>query len=237
MVRLVRASLRRLVPAALLVLALAATACSSTSDVAASSSAASSSAASSNAASSTTTSPGSAAAKSTSAPTGSFSVTSPVVGAGGRLPVEFTCDGASANPPVAWRGAPAGTVGYAVVMHHVAGPNDVHWYWVVYGLAATVDHLDANTTPPGQLGTNSVNDGAGYAPPCSQGPGDKTYTLTVYALARQPVFPDRTRVSRPVLLDAIAGQVLAQASIDVVYARPAGGAPPTTQPPRGGGPR
>jgi phosphatidylethanolamine-binding protein (PEBP) family uncharacterized protein len=181
-----------------------------------------------------TSAPDAAAASAAGA---AFTLSSPAVVAGGRLPAEFTCDGAAANPPLSWRGAPAGTAGFAVVMHHVAGPGDVHWYWVVHGLGASVDHLDANAAPPGRLGTNSVNGRSAYAPPCSQGPGDKTYTLTVYALARQPDFTDPGRVSRQVLLDAIAGHVLAEASIDVVYARPANAGSPTNPQRPGGAPR
>ncbi len=62
-----------------------------------------------------------------------FTLTSPEVIEGGDLPVEYTCDGDGATLPLAWSGAPVGTVSYAVVMHHVAGPTDIHWYWVLYG--------------------------------------------------------------------------------------------------------
>lgn len=159
-----------------------------------------------------------------------FVLGSPVMANGGRLPIEYTCDGASVNPPLAWTGAPAGTVGFAVVMHHVPDSGPEHWYWVVHGLAATVDHLDAAATPPGTLGTNSVDGRATYAPPCSQGPGDKTYVFTVYALTQQPHFAAATRVTRQVLLDAIAGRVIGEATMQATYARAvtgAAGSPPT----------
>ena len=164
---------------------------------------------------------------------GSFAVSSPVVTAGGTLPVAYTCDGAAESPPLAWSGAPAGTVSFAVVMHTQPPDGDAHWYWVLYDIASGVDHLDANAAPPATVGTNSVNGRNEYAPPCSQGPGPKTYTFTVYALSARPDLTDATKVSRPVLLAALEGHVLAQATMDVTYSRAgtdgAGSPPPPAQ--------
>lgn len=148
-----------------------------------------------------------------------FSVASPAFRAGGDLPARYTCDGASLSPPVSWSGAPAGTVAYAVVIHHVAAPDDVHWYWVLYDVPATVDHIDEGVTPPAKVGTNSVNGRSEYTPPCSKGPGRKVYTVTVYALSAPPALPNPRVVNRAVLLAAIADRTLAAASIDVSYAR------------------
>ena len=144
---------------------------------------------------------------------------SPAFRAGGDLPARYTCDGASLSPPVSWSGAPAGTVAYAVVIHHVAAPDDVHWYWVLYDVPATVDHIDEGVTPPAKVGTNSVNGRSEYTPPCSKGPGRKVYTVTVYALSAPPALPNPRVVNRAVLLAAIADRTLAVASIDVGYAR------------------
>jgi len=138
---------------------------------------------------------------------------------GGSLPVAFTCDGAASSPPLAWSGGPAGTVGYAVIMHHVPTDGVPHWYWVLYGMAASVNHLDAGATPPATVGTNSVNRDLSYAPPCSKGPGPKSYVFTVYALGAQPSIAAGTAVSRDVLLAAIKGHVLTEKTLTVTYSR------------------
>ena len=161
----------------------------------------------------TTTSP------SVASSAGAFTLTSPVMSDGGELPVDFTCDGSSISPPLEWSGAPAGTVGYAVAMHHVPGPGDTHWYWVLYDIPAEVTHIDAGVTPVAKVGTNSVNGRSEYTPPCSKGPGEKVYTITVYALSAPPDLPDPSVVTRDVLLAAIDGSVLASADIDVTYDR------------------
>jgi Raf kinase inhibitor-like YbhB/YbcL family protein len=147
-----------------------------------------------------------------------FTLTSSNLPADRRLPAEYTCDGASSTLALAWNGAPAGTQGYAVIMHHVA-PEGFHWYWVLYNIPANVTSLPKNMTGIGTLGTNSVNDRNEYAPPCSKGPGDKEYIYTVYALSAQPQITI-SPVNRAVLLDAIKDITLASAELHVVYARP-----------------
>jgi phosphatidylethanolamine-binding protein (PEBP) family uncharacterized protein len=150
-----------------------------------------------------------------------FTLTSPDLPAGGRLPMEYTCDGNASMLALDWSGAPAGTKSYAVIMHHVAGPEDIHWYLVLYNIPADVTSLPKDFSGIGTLGTNSVNDRTEYAPPCSKGPGDKTYTYTVYALSAEPQLSvPASQVNRAMLLDAIKDITLAHAEMSVVYARP-----------------
>lgn len=170
--------------------------------------------------------PTSAATANSSMKASTFKLTSPAMTDGGALPIRLTCDGASSNPSVSWTGAPKGTKSFAVVMHHVPGPGDVHWYWVVYAIPSTVNRLDEASTRIGTLGTNSVNGRNEYAPPCSKGPGPKPYTLTVYALSKAPTFAPGTAVSRDVLLSAIAKTTLASSSMTVTYERAGTTAPP-----------
>ena len=149
-----------------------------------------------------------------------FKLTSPDVTEGGNLPVEYTCDGGRATLPLNWSGAPAGTKSYAVIMHHVASPTDIHWYWVAYAIPPDVTSLVKNSSGVGQLGTNSVNKKNEYTPPCSKGPGPKMYTYTVYALSGNPSFSvPATSINRDVLLEAIQNMTLASAELHVTYSR------------------
>lgn len=151
----------------------------------------------------------------------SFTLSSPEVVERGALPVEYTCDGASATLPLTWSGAPAETQSFAVIMHHVASPEDVHWYWVLYNIPASVTSLVKNSAGIGTLGTNSVNGKTTYSPPCSKGPGAKSYTYTVYALSAQPQLSiPASQVNRDALLKAIQNITLASAELRVTYARP-----------------
>jgi Raf kinase inhibitor-like YbhB/YbcL family protein len=150
---------------------------------------------------------------------GSFVLRSPVVEDGGALPKEFTGDGDSISPPLQWSGAPADTKSYALIIHHLA-PDEIKWYWVLYGIPTTVTSLPKNVKNVGASGSNSVNKILGYAPPHSKGPGEKKYTLTVYALSAPPkITVQPAEVNREVLLAAMKGLILASAELNVVYTR------------------
>ncbi len=152
--------------------------------------------------------------------TSSFVLTSSVVTEGGALPAEYTCDGDSSTAPLQWSGAPTGTQSYAVIMHHLDPEGVVKWYWILYDIPATTTSLPTNVTGVGTLGNNYVNSSQGYAPPCSVGPGAKTYTYTVYALSAPPeITVAPAEVSRDVLLAAISDRTLASADLNVVYTR------------------
>ncbi len=150
-----------------------------------------------------------------------FSLTSPTVSEGGLLPAEYTCDGVASTLALSWSRAPSGTKSFAIIMHHEAGPTDIHWYWVVYDIPASVTSLPKNMHGIGTLGTNSVNNRNAYTPPCSKGPGPKTYIYTVYALSGDPKLSvPPLQVNRQVLLDAIQDITLASAELRVTYTRP-----------------
>jgi formylglycine-generating enzyme required for sulfatase activity/phosphatidylethanolamine-binding protein (PEBP) family uncharacterized protein len=178
----------------------------------------------------------SAVAASTPSHAGSFLLRSPAVGADGLLPKEFTGDGDSISPPLEWSGAPSGVKGYAVVMHHLDPEGIVKWYWMLYDIPGSVHSLPKNAKSVGTFGTNSINGRTEYAPPRSQGPGIKRYTLTVYALSAAPTITvPASRVARDVLLDAIKGITLASAELTVNYARADAGGDPGGGRPGGGG--
>lgn len=122
----------------------------------------------------------------------------------GRLPIIYTCDGSSVSPPIAWTDVPAGTMSYAVTMHHVPASGEKHVYLLLYNLSNTIANIAANTSGIGIFGINTVNGKQSYSPPCSQGPGDKLYTLTVYALSAAPKFTvAASTVTMDMFLEAI----------------------------------
>ena len=152
-----------------------------------------------------------------------FILRSSEVADGGTLPRTYTGDGESATLPLEWSGAPAGTKSYAIIMHHIPGPGDVKWYWILYNIPADTQSLQKNVKNIGIQGNNSVNGRTEYAPPHSKGPGPKTYIYTVYALSAPVELTVKpSEVTRAVLLDAMKDRILASAELKVVYTRPAG---------------
>ena len=91
---------------------------------------------------------------------------------------------------------------------------------MLYNIPASVSSLAKNSQGVGTLGTNSINDRTEYSPPCSKGPGAKTYTYTIYALAKAPEFTvTADNVDRDTLLAAIADRTLGSATLNVIYSR------------------
>jgi hypothetical protein len=152
-----------------------------------------------------------------------FVLTSPDV-VDGRLATACTCDGEGRAPTLRWGEPPAGTRAFAVVMHHVPPDGGVHVYMTVANVPATAREFRSGEAGGGVWGVNTVNGGAGYAPPCSKGPGDKAYTITLYAL-RGPVRAEGV-LTREALLKAMEGSVLGSATLEVTYARQEGGREP-----------
>jgi len=149
-----------------------------------------------------------------------FILSSSEIGVDSLLPIEYTCDGESATLPLEWSGYPDDTKYFAMIMHHEASPTDIHWYWVLYNIPKTVNSLPENVSGIGVLGTNSVNDQTEYSPPCSQGPGLKAYTYTVYALSEKvTVNCAQEEVNRETLLNEMEEIILAEADMTVWYER------------------
>lgn len=151
----------------------------------------------------------------------SFTLTSADV-ANGRLCVDCTCDGKSRTPALAWSNPPNGTNAFAVTMHHIARDGDTHVYMVVANISASARELNGAATQSGTWGRNTVNRLNQYAPPCSQGPGDKAYIITLYALSAEVALSKGAPLTRDALVAAIKDTTLATTTLDLKYARPSG---------------
>ena len=147
---------------------------------------------------------------------GELVVSSEAVGDDGRLQSRHTCDGDGTPPPLRWEAGPEGTVEYALAIWHEA-PDRLKTYWVVHGIPADVRSIPAGG---GDVGTIGLNDKgrAEYDPPCSRGPGVKTYHVTVWAL-REPARLPARGASREALLEAIRDITLAEGTLSFDYER------------------
>jgi phosphatidylethanolamine-binding protein (PEBP) family uncharacterized protein len=106
-------------------------------------------------------------------------------------------------------------------MHHLDPEGRTKWYWTLYNIPASVDHLEKNSRGVGTLGNNGITRREGYAPPHSKGPGLKTYVITLYALsAPLEMTEPPARVNRDVLLAAMEGKILGSVDLRVNYTRP-----------------
>ena len=150
---------------------------------------------------------------------GTLTLSSSAFVEGGALPVEYTCDGARNSPPLSWSAIPTGTAELALMMTTLA-PDGLKWNWVLYGIPSSTTSLEKNSTGIGTLGRTSDGPLLAYSPPCSQGPGAKTYTFTLYSLSAPPVLGvPASQVTGAVLTAAIADRTLASSQLNVSYTR------------------
>ena len=149
-----------------------------------------------------------------------FALTSSAGAAGGLLPADYTCDGTSSSPPLAWANAPGGTKEFALLMTTVPVTGAVKYNWVLSGIPASASSLARNSSGVGTPGVGSDGPTAAYQAPCSQGPGQKVYTFTLYALSASPALAAAaSTVTGDALASAIASVTLASTALDLNYTR------------------
>jgi len=152
-----------------------------------------------------------------------FTLVSAVGSEGSALPAEHTCDGTGASPPLAWSGAPVGTRKFALLMSTLPRDGGTKYNWVLYDIPASTGSLPSGSFGIGTQGVGSDGPMAAYQPPCSQGPGAKLYTFTLYALSASPVLASAA-VDGATLETALAPLTLGKATLNLSYNRTAASA-------------
>lgn len=114
-----------------------------------------------------------------------FSLTSTVVAEGMTLPPKYTCAGANVSPPLAWSGAPPGTMSYAIIFTDKSIMDFKHS--AIYDIPASasvlpedVEQVYQPSVPTGAKQTKAWDGGFGYSGPCP--PQTHTYEFKIYAL-------------------------------------------------------
>ena len=144
--------------------------------------------------------------------TDSMAVTSAVFEEGGAIPTRHGCDGDDVSPPLAWEGAPDGTLAYALIVDDPDARGFVHW--TVADIPASTQST-AEGASPGIDGRNGFGR-TGHGGPCPPS-GSHRYVFTIYALnAPISVEPGFTADE---LRAAMEGRVLATGRLTGTYRR------------------
>ena len=105
----------------------------------------------------------------------------------GAIPPQHTCDGADRAPPLDWKGAPAATKSFALIVDDPdspdpAAPTTTFVHWVLYDLPAATKSLPevANYPAGTRQGRNDWGR-TGYGGPCPER-GQHHYFFKLYAL-------------------------------------------------------
>jgi Raf kinase inhibitor-like YbhB/YbcL family protein len=113
-------------------------------------------------------------------------LSSPAFANGGEIPIGFTCDGASASPPLVWKHVPKKTVQLALIVDD-PDANGTFVHWVAWNIDPAAGELPEQN-PPATIVQGS--NGAGsqkYIGPCPpHGDPAHHYRFNLYALSGPP---------------------------------------------------
>ena len=147
-----------------------------------------------------------------------LSLTSNAFQDGGAIPTKHTCDGADASPALAWRGAPAGTASFALIVDDPDAPAGTWVHWVLYDVPATVTATPENVgnmEKPNELGgaVQGKNDfrRLGYGGPCPPPGAPHRYYFRLYAL--DSALNLKPRMSKAQLLESVHRHNLGEATL------------------------
>ena len=153
-----------------------------------------------------------------------LSITSPAFTHDGDIPTEHTCDGPDVAPPLEIRGVPASAKSLALIVDDPDAPDPkapkmTYVHWVAYDIAPTTTRIDRGALPKGAR--DGVNDWkkTGYGGPCPP-IGRHRYFFKLYALDAS--LGDLRTPTKPKLLEAMKGHVIAQAELMGTYERTKG---------------
>ena len=160
----------------------------------------------------------------------------------GKIPVQYTCDGAGRSggdrplgqpvpgdwpgadlsPPLTWSDPPPGTQSFALISDDPDAPIGTWVHWVVYGLPAGSRELREGIPK-----TETLADGTqqgitdfgrpGYNGPCPPAGKPHRYFFKLFALDTALALPPK--MTKTDLLVAMNGHILAQAELVGTYQR------------------
>jgi Raf kinase inhibitor-like YbhB/YbcL family protein len=151
-----------------------------------------------------------------------FKLRSPAFPPGGKIPVQYTCDGPDVSPSLRWSEPPPNAKEFALIVDTPAAPIGAWTHWVLYGMPATLAELPEGVPRQeavSRIGTQGLNDfgRVGYGGPCPpRGPAHR-YFFKLYALDTELTYP--TRKTKVEILTAIKGHTLGRAELMGRYRR------------------
>lgn len=125
---------------------------------------------------------------------------------GGKVPPQFTCQGANINPQLKFQGIPTAAKSLALVIEDPDAPSGLFTHWLVWNISPGTAEIAEKSEPAGAVqGTNDFGE-IGYGGP-SPPSGTHRYFFRVIALDQ--MLGLRSGAKRAEFDKAIAGHVLA----------------------------
>jgi len=146
-----------------------------------------------------------------------LALTSTAFTEGTAIPVEFTCDGAGASPPLAWGATPEGTVELVLTVIDPDAGGFVHW--VIANLDPSVQALARAQVPDDAAQALNGAGRPGWTGPCPPKGAPHHYVFTLYALTTPSTITDGMPAADA--LAALAKQKAKTATLTGTYQRAA----------------
>ena len=146
-----------------------------------------------------------------------LALTSTAFTEGAAIPVEFTCDGAGASPPLAWGATPEGTVELVLTVIDPDAGGFVHW--VIANLDPSVQALARSQVPDDAAQALNGAGRPGWTGPCPPKGAPHHYVFTLYALTSPSTITDGMPAADA--LAALAKQKAKTATLTGTYQRAA----------------
>lgn len=142
-----------------------------------------------------------------------LAVTSTAFKANEAIPPEYTCDGGSTTPPLAWSTVPKDTKSIAVFVDDTDAPKGSFTHWLITGISPLTTSLaSGGGVPSGAVAANNSKGEPGYTGPCPPS-GRHRYFFHVFALDTTIAKP----ATKQEFLKLIDGHVLADGQLMGTY--------------------
>lgn len=142
------------------------------------------------------------------------------------IPKAHSCEGKDLSPQLSWSDVPKATRSLALSMEDPDAPAGTWIHWILYGLSPDVFSLPEGLPKVAAL-ANGARQGlawgvesfsrVGYHGPCPPPGTPHRYFFRLYALDK--ILGLEPKASKPELLKAMEGHVLAQAELIGLYKR------------------
>ncbi len=160
--------------------------------------------------------PGGAAVPTTQTGGSMLIVTSTVFTEGAKIPDKYSCKGQNISPPLQWRGAPAPTKSYALILEDPDAPVGTFYHWVDYNIPASQTQIPEGAQKVGTPGKNGAGK-LGYTGPCPPS-GTHRYIFNLYALD-VPTLSLTEGATHDQVENAIQGHILAQGKLMGLFSK------------------
>jgi len=147
-----------------------------------------------------------------------FNLESSSFAANSQIPAQYTCDGKSISPALAWQNAPEKTQSFVMIMSDPDAPNGTIYHWILYNIPPTVSSLSENiqALPNGAEVGNKSASKKQYKGPCPPKGSMHHYVFNLYALDTKLVLTENETDAVSVM-SAMQKHVLASVEFKATY--------------------